>query len=418
MKHLFNLNKMVIILLILTSAIIGCDDDCDDCDPDTQQTQDKLLQLLLDERVDRFDVVPGGALAVIRPNDDALVFTTGFSDKENQVVMEKDATFRIGSVTKTFTALATMQLAQSGEITLDQTIEELLPGILGEQYHPQEITVRHLLNHTAGVFSFTGDVMNWMVPYLLDPSVTFTPLELIGIANLYQPTGPIGSEWHYSNTHYILLGLIIEDVTGNTWEEEVRTRFIDPLGLQHTTVPETGDESMPSGYAHGYTNLYIETGGAAGGDSLVEFSEIEPSTTWSSGNMISSVGDLARWAKAIAEGELLNDEYQGELLTFFDVSDNIKMGLGIVREADYRILGHRGQIEAYDCAMMYMEDLGISTASCVNSQIQQIGPEYSNVELLVMYDAFGVLREELPAIPAIQEIIPGLRPSGPPLTEY
>lgn len=364
---------------------------------------DLKLHQLMDETIQEHDF-PGVIMAILTPSGEEWIRTSGVSDLETGEKLDRYSRIRIGSITKTFAGMTVAQLAQEGKLSMEDTLEYWLPGVVPSPtpeeeasgtytgYNAKKITIRHLLQHTAGLYNFTGpEEMQWNILFYTDRQMT--PSELIDMAMEGEPVSyPENPEWHYSNTNYVLLGMIIEKVTGNTYEEEVHRRFIEPLGLTFTNVPEAGDLSFPGEYAHGYFDMDKASEGEIGAaDYLVDISEIDPSLTWSSGNIISTPADLARWVKAIAEGELFDETHQEALFTdMFSLSEDspLSYGYGITRNDDSNILGHRGQIPGYDSAMFY--HLGINTSIAVTIT-QKIPEKTGDAQILVLNDAMNIL---------------------------
>ena len=358
------------------------------------------IQQFLDYVIKEYDL-PGLSMAIINENEEVSLFTTGESDKINDTKMSPKAQFRIGSVTKTFTAMTILQLAQEGKLFLTQTVAHWLPGVLPTPpdpepqnytgYNANDITIYHLLNHTSGLFNFTNDD-NWLDDYFYHQDRTFTPQELVDIAIAHPPTSyPEELLWHYTNTGYVLMGMIVEKATNNTWENEVRSRFINTLGLTDTFVPETGHTKFFGEFAHGYIDMAEQYPPFEISGILEDCSFREPSHVFSSGNMISTPENLARWIKAIGDGELLNEQYQDLVLNdLIDVSDYVKMGLGVVYDAANGFIQHPGQIGGYDCGAFYHLDSHVSFGLCANRTIVKGG----KVHPLVLYDVLDILYPE------------------------
>ena len=144
-----------------------------------------------------------------------------------------DQRFRVGSVTKTFTATIVLQLVAERRLRLSDTIERHLPGVVPGG---KKITIRQLLNHRSGLANFT-DYGDWLQRASRSPS--FRPIDTLRFAAAQPLDFPPGSEWRYSNTNYIALGLVIEKTTGNTYQEELERRILDPLALKRTELPRT-----------------------------------------------------------------------------------------------------------------------------------------------------------------------------------
>jgi D-alanyl-D-alanine carboxypeptidase len=349
--------------------------------------------------------LPGLSMAIIDKNQETALFTSGESDKINNTKMTPKTQFRVGSVTKTFTAMTILQLAQEGKLFLTQTVEFWLPGVVPSPpdpepenytgYNANDMTIRHLLNHTSGLDNFTNDE-SWLIDYLFHQDKTFTPQELVEIAVSHPPVHyPDELIWYYSNTGYVLMGMIVEKATGNSWENEVRSRFINPLGLSDTFVPETGETNFFGEFAHGYIDMGEQTPPFTVSGILEDCSFREPSHVFSSGNIISTPENLARWIKAIGDGELLNEQYQNLILSdAIVVYPFLSMGLGVVHHTALGYIQHSGQIGGYDCGAFYHLDTHLSVGLCTNRTLLE-GAKIHNVVLYDVLDILG-LPEEIP----------------------
>jgi len=387
---------------------------------------EEQVQQFLDDTCKQYGL-PGISMAIIKENQEVVYFLSGESDKINETKMTPKDQFRIGSITKTFTGMTIMQLAQEGKLFLTQTVEYWLPGVVPTPpepepsnytgYNANNITIRHLLTHTSGLENFTNDD-NFLDNYYYHLDQTYTPHELIAVAVSHDPISqPDEQVWYYSNTNYVLLGMIIEQATAHTWEDEIRSRFVNVLGLTDTFIPETGQTNFFGEFAHGYMDLEERFPPHEASGILTEFSFREPSQVDSSGNMISTPDNLARWIKAIAEGELLNEHYQDLLLNDkTEINAFIKMGLGVVHDTYNGFMQHPGQITGYDCGAFYHMDLHVSLGICTNRTILQ----GAKIHQLVLYDIMDILyppEEETPAKKARRFIEPNGTPGGR-LTEY
>lgn len=335
--------------------------------------------------------IPGVTLSIELPNGELWHTAAGLANTVTGEAMTPLHQFRIGSATKSFTGMLIMQLVDEGKLSLTQKLEEFFPGRFP---HGDEITIKMLLNHTAGIFSFTNEFPGfqqvygitldqqpkitdlWFVRYIGMPGFVYKPGELVTIGatansdfdkNNATETKPYlvnapGTQWNYSNTHYVLLQEIAETLTGNSWEHEIRTRFVEPLGLTHTIVPSAGDLLLQGTYAHGYIN-WADNQGAEVADLFgfprtdVDRTNTDPSYTMGSGAMISTAADLTIWANAVMEGELLSPATQALMREPFEVTsafgENINMLQGVVQDLNLQVFGHRGQIAGYDASWQY-----------------------------------------------------------------
>lgn len=212
--------------------------------PDTPIVDVAALQTGLDGLVALG--VPG-VVVMVRDDDRSVVLTAGVSDLEAATPMSPDATFRIASLTKPFTASVVMQLVADGTVGLDDTVEQWLPGLVTDA---DRITIRQLLGHTSGVADYFSDPAV-VAPYLEgDEGYVWTPQQLVEIADHLGATFEPGTDFSYSNTNYALVGLIVEAATGHKLGDEMQTRIFDALGLANTTFAV--DTTLDPQLAHGY----------------------------------------------------------------------------------------------------------------------------------------------------------------------
>lgn len=262
-------------------------------------------QCVLDEAV-REGGVPG-ILAQARDGGGHWTGTAGVADTRTGRVRGPEDRFRIGSITKTFTATVVLQLAAEGRLSLTDTVDRWLPGVVtGNGHDGTTITVRQLLDHTSGVFNYTQD------QEALSSQESYTPAELVAIAMSHPANFPAaGTGWSYSNTNYILAGMIVERATGRTLTAEIADRIARPLRLTGTSLPLSTDRTLPDPHASHYTKLFSPDPEAPVHDAT----ELDTTPYWAAGGMISTVSDLTRFFGALLGGQLLRPDQQRELLT-------------------------------------------------------------------------------------------------------
>lgn len=249
-------------------------------------------------------------------------YATGTASYEMSRPVETNFSFRIGSITKTFTASVVLQLAEEKQLNLDDTVEKWLPGVVqGNGYDGSKITIRQLLNHTSGIAAYTDlDMRDITLPQ--NPFRYYSTDELISLALAKPPVFAPGEGWDYSNTNTVIAGEIIRKVTGDTYAEQIRKRFIEPLGLKETFVMEASSH-IPGKHANGYN---MDRSGR-----LYDLTEINQSWANAAGNMVSTVEDLTTFFSALLGGKLLNQELMDQMFTTVD-SPIGKVGLGIYEE--------------------------------------------------------------------------------------
>ncbi|MEU2672923.1 serine hydrolase domain-containing protein [Streptomyces sp. NPDC007164] len=232
------------------------------------------------------------ALASVKDRDGRTrTYTAGVGDLATHAPVPVDGQVRIGSNTKTFTAVVVLQLVGEGRIGLDDDIDTYLPGLVrGKGIDGRRITVRQLLQQTSGLPNYSN--------YLGDDVRYYTPRELLATALRHPADFDPGKSWKYSNTNYVLAGLIVEKVTDRPLAKEIDRRVIKRIGLRHTYFPAPGDASIREPHPHGY---YRESADAP----LRDITEIDPSWAWAAGQLISTGSDLNRFFGALLAGRLL-----------------------------------------------------------------------------------------------------------------
>lgn len=246
------------------------------------------------QRLTTSDGAPG-AVAEVSDGHGRTALTSGVADIATGAPPAGDSRFRIGSMTKMFAATVVLQLVSEHRIALDAPVERYLPGLIrGNGNDGRDITVRELLQHTSGL----PDYVNYLnlQDVLAHPLTHYDPRELLGIALDHPRLFTPGTSWSYSNTDYIVAGMLVEKVTGRPYGEEISRRIIRPLGLHDTSVP--GDEpDIPGIHPHGYAR--------AGGSGLTDVTRFNPSVAGASGAMISSGADMDRFLRSLLSGRLL-----------------------------------------------------------------------------------------------------------------
>jgi len=261
-----------------------------------------------------------GILVEIRDGAESWHATAGVSDPATGRARTPQDRFRIGSITKTFVATVVLQLAAEGRIGLDDPLTDQLP--LPEARFASGVSVRMLLDHTSGLPSHTDD------PAALNAHPTHPPETLLRVAAARPPAFAPGTGWAYSNTNYVLAGLLVERVTGRTLAAEIDRRIRRPLGLVGTHLPAADEHGLPAPHARHHTKLFRTEPDAP----VLDATELDPAPFWASGDMVSTAADLNRFLAALLTGRLLPPARQRELLTTVPTRDwlpGAAYGLGI-----------------------------------------------------------------------------------------
>ncbi|AKR12647.1 D-alanyl-D-alanine carboxypeptidase (plasmid) [Bacillus thuringiensis] len=283
-----------------------------------------------------------GILAKTSEDGKTWSYAAGVADLRTKKPMETDFRFRIGSVTKTFTATVVFQLAEENRLNLDDSIEKCLPGFIqGNGYDDKQITIRQLLNHTSGIANYTmSKDFN-----IMDTKKSYTTEELVKMGISMPPDFAPGKSWSYSNTGYVLLGILIEKVTGNNYAEEIENRIIEPLELANTFLP--GNSSVIPGTKH--ARGYIQLDGASEPKDVTYYN---PSMGSSAGDMISTADDLNKFFSYLLGGKLLKEQQLKQMLTTVPtgIDELGDSGLGIFKiilPNGVSIWGHSGGIPGF-----------------------------------------------------------------------
>ena len=304
---------------------------------------------------------PGAAVIVTEHGETVYAAGRGLADVEARTPITPQTVFRIGSITKQFTAAVILQLAQEGRLSLDDPLSRFFPD-----YPPPGAgaTVRQLLNHTGGVQSYTG-IPGWMVEE--NTNRAYTTDQLVAVfRDLPSPSRP-GEQWAYNNSGYVLLGAIIERVTGMPWHQAVQERIARPLGLASLRYG-VGEAEIPA-MAHGYT---------AGEGGVHPANRIHMSVPHAAGALVGSVEDLARWAQALHHGRVVAPESYARMIapTTMPDGNTVPYAFGL-SNGDVRgrhAIGHGGGIFGFSTDSLYIPEADLFIAVFANSDAPAASP--------------------------------------------
>ncbi len=328
------------------------------------------LQLKLDEW-HKAGSFPGATVGVVLANGESFGLAVGFSDRETKKAMTPTDRMLAGSVGKTFAAATALQLVKEGKIGLDDKIEKYLgrEPWFARLPNAKEITVRQLMNHSSGLVryefkeQFTKDLT-------ANPEKVWQPAELVAYLLDEKPPFAAGTGWDYSDTNYIVLGMIIEKVTGRRFYDEADRRLIKPLKLTGT-MPQDGPRLK--GVVQGYAGPNNPFGGT---DAMIVNGKfaINPQFEWTGGGYASTAQDLARWAKMIYEGKAFAPELLPQVLDGVAapmLGRETKYGLGVIirKTAAGTSYGHSGFFPGYMTDMMYFPEHKVAVAVQVNTSV-------------------------------------------------
>lgn len=271
--------------------------------------------------------VAGAVVGVWRGGVPVTVFARGFSDVDGNVPMTLTDHFRIASITKTFTTTRVLQLEEAGLLSLSDPIGKFFPD-MPDLVNPTA-TLRQLGNMTAGFHDYKDPA--FVAAVEADPLKVWSPAELVALSNAKGPKSAPGAAWDYSNTHTVLLQMVIEQVTGNSLAQEFQNAFVAPLSLTQTSYPATAD--LPDPYARGY--LVDSVTGLRSPASVYH-----PSIFGGAGGIVSTLEDVRVWIEAVGRGELVSAQSQAERLDLVPIAEGFGYGFGV--ESVNGWIGHNG----------------------------------------------------------------------------
>ena len=352
------LQKMAtLILLIATLAA---------CAAPTIDSNEALptLEAIIDTWREQAEI-PGVVVGISSADQPEILIASGESDTETHMPIATDGQFQIASISKTFIAAETLRLAQQGKLQLDDPIQAYLP----EVPHGDLVTIRHLLNHRSGYYDPVFDDPEFIPNARAQLEKYWTTAEILELTFKHALFFEPGTAYRYSNTNYFLLGLIIEQLTGQTLGTVLTTDLFVPLGLEHTFFRTVETDITQTSLVHGYDQLLLAT------QAPVDLMRV-PNTailSLSNNNIVSSASDLLQWACVLygKNSPVLNPDSQQQMLTFDELSE---YGLGVYR-SDSLIgvsYGHDGETAGYLAFMEYFPERDLVIVILANKSAASI----------------------------------------------
>lgn len=302
------------------------------------------------------EAASAGAVVAVRGPEGTWSKAYGMADPDTNTPMTTDVFQRVGSVTKTFTGTLVQQLAQESLVKLEEPISTYVSGVP----NGEAITVQMLLNMTSGIASYTLDE-DFADQLFTDPRKTWTPDQLLATGLALPPLFAPGEKFNYSNTNYILLGKVVEQVTGKPLTQVLDSHIVTPLKLTGTSMPG-GSDPFPAPHAQGFTLQ----GTADDVFTPVNTTGWNPTWAWTAGQMVSTMDDLLVYGRALGTGQgLLNSQAQIARLTSFPEGGGYGLALGCIDGW----VGHTGELPGYNTSLFYDTDSDTTVVVLVNSDI-------------------------------------------------
>jgi D-alanyl-D-alanine carboxypeptidase len=297
--------------------------------------------------------LPGVSLKITGPRGD-YVKTYGVSNRATSEPMALDDHVRIASITKSFTATAVLRQVQRGRLKLSDKLDRWVKGIR----YGKRITVRQMLAMRSGVYDFTSNA-RFARRFEANPLLRWKPADVVRIIRANRPEFRPNAKTEYADSNYVLLGIILQKVTGRSAESVITRDVIDRAGLSETSFPTRA--RMPTPFSRGYF------AGDDGTGPIRNFTLVNPKVAWTAGGMVSTLGDIEKWGRVLARGTLLSPRLQRARLRFGRFPNPgpfAGYGLGILRFGDW--IGHDGAIFGFSTVTMYERTSGAQIVAAAN----------------------------------------------------
>lgn len=333
--------------------------------------------------------LPGATAAYILADGEVGSVATGLANVETDTLMTPASRMLAASVGKTFVGAAVVALSHEGQLDLDDPISKWLGDQPWFDRLPNHatITVRQLLNHSSGLpdHIHDPDFATAVRERWREEKNPFPPESLVAFILDQSPLFEAGQKWAYTDTGYILIGMIVEVVVGRSFFEELQERFLDPLGLSQTSPSDRRD--LP-GLATGYLAANNPLGFPTETTTSPGVMKWNPAFEWTGGGLVSTSHDLAAWGKALFEGKVMDGAYLDDLLAAVSVGADVPgveygAGIGIYRNGPFGpVYGHSGWIPGYSSCLGYYPDHHTAIAFQVNTDMESIATMTQMVQKL------------------------------------
>lgn len=389
-----HLRVLLIAVCVLCVANIGFafGEETENDRPNYKRLKGKL-QTKLDEWHKKASF-PGATIGVILANGDSFGVAVGYSDRAKKTPMKPDDVMMAGSVGKTYVAATALRLVKDGKFSLDDNISKYLGDEKWFSRLPnaKNIKIRHLMNHSSGLVRYEMNPA-FLKDMLANPDRVWKPREQIAYLFDTKAAFEPGKGWDYSDTNYIVLGMVMEKVTGKKYYDMVTKQILKPLKL-NKTKPQIS--RVIEGLIPGYAGKGHQFGGE---DEMLQNGKyvFNPQWEWTGGGMVTTSEELSRWAKAMYEGKAFSKDMLTEMLNGVDspqLGRGSKYGLGVIIRPTPKGLtyGHSGFFPGYYTDMMYFPEHKIAVAIQLNSTVFR---DIKRNPAGVLIEIMGVIEEDL-----------------------
>ncbi len=370
------------------------------------------LQMMLDTTARKL-LIPGAVILLHTPQGEFTV-THGTTQLGTVRRPTPDTYFRIASNTKTMTAAVIVQLAQEGKLKFSDPVSKYVAGVPNGDH----ITIAELLDMRSGLYNYLN------APELSksaehDPTRVWTPAELLAIGFAQPPNFPPDTDYEYSNTNYVLLGLVVEKVEGKTLAEAMQDRLFGPLRMLHTALPPSNVNALPAPYFHGYLygspsvafvgeppySAAVKAEAAAGILKPNDYTKLNHSFAWAAGGATSNSNDLAIWIEALVSGRVFNAEYQRLWLDSLRLEDPRKpggaeygYGIALLRWGPNAMYYHGGETAGYNSFIGYDPVNKVTLIVWTNLTVSLDGVPNANTLMVKVLDQIYVVSPLAPAL--------------------
>ena len=401
MKTKLNVGALAFLTAAALGCVIGLSSSCTRQRAKALKPIDQASLQAMVETTAKELMIPGAVVLLRTPQGEFTVsYGTTLLGANSPPLT--DTHFRMASNTKTMTAAVIVLLAQENKLSLDDPVSKYVPDVPDGD----KITITELLNMRSGLYTYDDDPDFWTV-LERDPTKVWSPAEVLAVAFKHPPYFPPGTDFHYSNTNYALLGLIAEKIEGKPLASCFQDRLFGPLGLKDTLLPASTSNTLPDPYSHGY--LYggcsfrlltdkpyppdIQAAAKAGTLKPDDCTSQNSSCATAAGGVISTANDLATWIQALVGGKVLNAEYQRRWLDSLQPEvaskpEGQKYGYGIsqISWGPNTIYFHGGEMPGFNSKISYDPTTQLTLIIWTNLTVSLDGQQTANTLFVKMLD--------------------------------